>query len=443
MSSPHTSSMSRRSGKRKRAISTGVAISRGALPSFLPYDSINPFSRSPSERRQVSLAGLKDDEEDPTRGIKDFPHRGIDFVATREAEGGEVEDADDGEEVDKLRHELSASYGKHGKNNRRASPADSDNQLDVLVRSLHQLLDDGKILRAARLFSIILQLRPGSKHMDIRQHNLWAIGAEIIMREGEENVSARHAPDISHEPAGQQIKPDGQQLYTYIKVPVGWGSPANVAKLTAYFDTLIQRYPYDHRFPRNISALDFQLAMFGCEIYGCHTEFMAHFVYTNYVSSPGIERSSTGHLLPFQEFMGADQADLAYANDNDLALPDRKEQAKLQAYVKMRDIAKRMDTMINELPYSKNNHFHQLRATAALFTADLLVLVGQASTSRQAEREQERQVQKHIAESSLHKIEDNGGQIDRALLHMLVDSSGSEPSTPLRPIYASLPIRGT
>ncbi|OAQ71190.1 hypothetical protein VFPPC_03531 [Pochonia chlamydosporia 170] len=430
--------------KRKR-VDSGSYDKRhgGSRPPHLPTTTINPFSRSPGEIRQFSLAGLKDTDEDPTREVEHFPHRGIKYEAF-ELGTSEGEEYVAGT-VESHPAELKQMAKDHGKRTtqRRERPELPRNRLDVLLRSIHRFLDRGEITKSARLFSIILQLRPDSRPLDIRQHNLWAIGAEIIMRQGEDVALFRQGPE-SRNTENSDATPglaSGPASYRHIRIPRRWGSPANVNKLKAYLETLIKKHPYDHKFPRNTSALDFQLTLFSCELYSCHAMYSSacssicneSFEWTEVSSQEGGQYSGGEYEDRLGAGVGLEQP-FSHTRPQ-----KQRKRGRLHAYDTMKDVAKRMDSLINELPYSKNVLFLRLRATVSLFIADLLTPeIGNANEIFAA-----KELEKEIASSMLQRVMDSGGQTAIPLMDIIGQCGGLDLESQRRRFYASLPIRGS
>ncbi|EQK98816.1 hypothetical protein G6O67_000339 [Ophiocordyceps sinensis] len=309
-----------RPGKRKRDMRTGNAgLEMASSPRNLA-GATTSFSRSPSERVQLALAGLSDTDRDPTRGARHFPH-------------GALQDEDDG-------------GCQPSKGNKRGPTVQM--RLDLLLQ-LDEMLGRGNIVRAERTFWLLLQLRPKNKPMDVRQDGIWAAGAEILMRSGEEQVYS-------------SIPRDG------FCIPATWGPSASIDRVKAYFEDLIHLYPYDSKFPDSTSAPDFQSAMLRCEIYKVHIEYTSGLARAE--KEAGIWRRR--HL----------------AETLDEAAPKREDEwqgedhLRMQALHTMEDITRRMDIFIQLHPYRNNNDFLRLRETASLYAADLLKTASQITSSQ-------------------------------------------------------------
>ncbi|KAG6000984.1 hypothetical protein E4U21_004851 [Claviceps maximensis] len=336
----------KQSSKRKRRISHDETSLSAQKKGIKPCNSW-----SIGRQRQLSLAGITDDDEDPSQDIKYFPHRGI------QHEELQFTSSDEGNDLDESKGLRPSSISS-----KKAKATHRGNHLDILLRSTHQLLDEGKVSKSAKLFGIILQLRFDGRPVDIRQHNLWALGAEIVMRTGEEENLAR---------LGLQSKPfEHSGSYTHIRIPTRWGSKTNISRLRAYMDELIQKYPYDRRFPNTVSAMDFQLALLACEVYNCYAEFTAE------ISCLGEGQESCRPEAISRGQTSGNSLGIDYERDKltapEALLAQKVKRVTEEACSRIKDIASKIDAMMDSPPYSGNKYFIHLQGTVSLMMADLL-----------------------------------------------------------------------
>ncbi|KFH44568.1 hypothetical protein ACRE_046700 [Hapsidospora chrysogenum ATCC 11550] len=406
--------------RRKRKRSSSVKPD-SSLPSHLPPDSINPFSRSPGQLLQFSIAGLTDTDEDPSLEIRDFPHRGFGYghqqgSRTTDSEV-DVEGAESGEP------EVPATV-RGGRTDKPRAVTVRERQINVLVQSIHQFLDRGEIAKAARAYGLVLQLRPRGLPIDIRHYNLWAIGAEILMRDGETPSSEASVGDVVNAPGHSSMR------------QARWGYATNMNKVKAYFETLIQRYPYDYRMPHKISAVDFQLAMLSCEIYNAHAEHVISLRHLGAESQDWDEDTDAA--------MADDDGDDDLVDDprqrREARLNGLKDEARKRALAAMRDIAARMDNIAKTQPFPKNQSFLKLRATASLYMADLAVPIAPVSELATREGQEHRHSELKTARTVLGVVRELGGDLDRTALAFL-GVEDEEASSLDVPVYPSLPIR--
>ena len=413
-SQPDPSVGSPRLTKRKRS-SASLDDPRSSQRSHLPQDSINPYSYSPSTLLQFSVAGLQDTDKDPSQTIKHFPHSGGDRLSPplaleSDLENGRMKDEDDKDGKAKRSRALDVVPGGH---------------LDVLLSSVYQFLSQGDVTKAARAFGLILQLRPTGKSTDIRHHNLWTIGAEILMRQGEQPEAALQSPP---RPKGEQNLPR--------HLPRRWGSAANLGKVKAYYEELIQQYPYDYKHPRMVAAPDFWLAILGCETYNAHAEQAIALSALEEASREwDDETDRDGHAFEDEpDFAGA-----ATRSQTD-RMGELKDEIRLQALAIMKDVSRRLAGLIAEPPYSKDVRFLRLQAMAFLYVGDLLIPLSKVSLTRRAEAEGARVREQEAARLALTKIQANGGELDDASSAFLKLEEDFEEGT-AAPLYSSLPIR--
>lgn len=395
---PPSFSQQSRSNKRKRSETTDVDS-----PSSKPQSSINPLSHSPGVVAQFAVAGLSETDENPSQRIRDFPHRGS---SSNEAFSIEAESDEDPEtEGD----EAARPKSKKSKSRKRGG------HFDVLLQSIHYFLDRGEIPKASRAYGLILQLRPSGLLVDVRHHDLWAMGAEILMREGEDTS---RQDDGSHE--------------NQLKSTKRWGRAANMSKVKAYFDTLIQQHPYDYKTPKVVSALDFWIALFSCEIYNTHTE---HILAIDRLESE-IDEESRRESFGNDESIASDETDNVEARKL-----LKKDELRVQALSIMKDITKRMDVLMQDMPYSRNQHYLRLHAMASFYIADLLIPISPVSQYQAEEVQKARLAEQQSARNHLERIITYGGELDKAAWKALNPSGDVEGDTSI-PLYSSLPIRG-
>lgn len=390
-----------KTNKRKR-VSTETTIADSSRPSHLPPDSINPFSRSPGQLLQFSIAGLNDTDEDSSLKISDFPHRGLNYGL-----GGRGV---------KSESEVEGETSHQGHEDKLRPVTLRERQVTILLQSIYQFMDRGNVSKAARAYGLILQIQPHGKPVDIRHHSLWAIGAEILMRHGEAPV-----PETVEMKANKSA------------VPARWGHAANMNKVKAYFETLIQQYPYDYRMPQKISALDFWLAMLSCEIYNAHAE---HVIALN-----RLEEESQDWDEDLDGTMGNDEEVPESPQERrETMLNELKEELRKKTLATMRDISSRMDNIAHIQPFPKSHSFLKLRATASLYLADLVVPIVPTSEFAEQEGQERRHNEQETARVTLEKVLELGGHLDRTAM-VFLGAGDEEPNSPATPIFSSLPIR--
>lgn len=279
------------------------------LYSHLPADAINPRSHSPDTLRQLAVAGLAPEDDVPSASFPLFPHKPLPLsssaargggrrrrssrrIRASSGIGGGVEDSDVDVDAD--------ADGRHAVTTTTTTALKQHSarlkHLGTVTAIMHRCLAEGDVARAKRAFGLLLRTR----EVDVRANHLWAVGSEILMRDGETTAAAaadreglkkqqhRHHSDGQLNDSGDgdgdggAIGGGGEEEDEEHGVdrrqqppppPRRWGSAANVNAVRTYFENLIQQHPHDAHRPHLTSALDFWPVLFGIEIYNVDAEF--------------------------------------------------------------------------------------------------------------------------------------------------------------------------
>ncbi|KAI1356890.1 hypothetical protein F5Y01DRAFT_7095 [Xylaria sp. FL0043] len=331
--------------------------------SRLPSESINPLSHSPDTLRQLTVAGLSPEDELPSRLHKGFPHKPLPIRSknlrrrkgrdTRsqsslyESDGGYTSNG--GSETDNTVTSQPQQRTRKTEDTVDATQHSARIQhLNTMTAIMHRCLRDGDIVRAKRAFGLLVR----TKDVDVRIDNLWAIGSEILMRDGEEEKEeeaavnpklgkpslvssrekARADPSVpsdsntdldtsfgettDEEEVEIEDDDDTEDAKRNPPPPQRWGTAANAARVKVYLETLAQHHPYDAHRPGPASAVDFWPALFSIELYNLDAEFQeaAHQIYIKCgfpPSSPSSSPSSSRSVSPDGERMELDDDDYA------------------------------------------------------------------------------------------------------------------------------------
>ncbi|KAH6856768.1 hypothetical protein B0I37DRAFT_426218 [Chaetomium sp. MPI-CAGE-AT-0009] len=458
MDSPPTTTTHR---KRKRAPSEAV---------------INPLSHTPDTLRQFTLAGYPADKPLPSKAHPGFPHRGIprpsrkqgtttttaagrssptsddndndnepdnddpttaattssaafhstpasdaddDATATEgwrttDAEITEPESADDTGKGKTRRR----SRSRRGKNNSSAETADRGARayrarVGCLAAVVRRCLAEGDVARARRAFGLLVRARVYGRRVDLRRERFWEMGAEVLVREGEEVVEGE----------GEDEEAKAERL----------------ARLKAYYEYLIQQYPYSKQHAGSTNnVLDFQVALFSAEMEAAHA---AH--------KKGLERLQRGDSWEEESGMDVDEPidygleglgdgelggehpepedHLLGLSRRELKLREKENDLRLEALQRMTDIAQRMDTVMETMPFSRDHELLRLRAMVALYTGDLFMRPAPRSPSEDREGRGARAGQRVKAKALLRQIQTTGGLRDHdELLLATLDSDDED-----------------
>lgn len=421
--------------KRKR--STSIS-SRASLQHL---DIINPHSHSENTIKQLNVAGLTDNDILPSTYIPHFPHRPVrpsHLPQSRYSGDDAPSDTDDDDEEEQQEEEEKKKSNAHGTGAASPNARDrarrakgmrdaQDQHLGLLTNVILRALEEGNISRAKRAFGLVRRSEVRGKPVDLRRKGLWSLGAEVLMRDGEDAVAAAAAP-----------LPPVQR----------WGASANMPQLRAYLEELVRQYPYNRLHPNSISDVDFYPVLFGCEFYNTWAEHR--------LALERLERDSEAWSDDI------DMADEPYADDyhvdqvhltgRDRRLRESRADLALHAMVVMQDIAKRMDTLMETAPYRTSVEMLRLRGMVALYVGDLSVPPSPRTDDEEEEGKRARDEERDRAGRHFRKMRDDGGQVDAFTEKWLEgrhgDSSGAdeddddmEPAWGGLPVFSSLPMR--
>ncbi|KAL5614432.1 hypothetical protein BROUX41_004537 [Berkeleyomyces rouxiae] len=394
--------------------------------------SINPLSHSEDTLIQMNLAGLPESAELPSRTHRNFPHKALPEKRSRltgnasddedaaeneppntgdgDGEGDEAAppDAPDGtcratdgraaKPQNLARHSKSRSRSRANGTARSTSAsagtgpeAEARRYLDPMLDAIHILLDRGAVARAQRLFAAMLRLPPlddVEARMDVRRSGMWAIGAELLMRAGEEE---RVRVEAEAEAEGRGVR--GR------RVGRRWGCTRNMPRVREYFQQLILQYPWKLSTSSGLTAKDFWLALLSCEVYDAHIE----------------------HVLAQEDIKAqAAQADSDAAEDPDggplrrSTVEEQEEALRARTFAGFSAVLKPVHEMMERLPYARDPQINHMYATALLFAADVTVpAAGQGGGARERnEARRERVRLRGLARASLVKAMDRGVEVN-------------------------------
>lgn len=436
--------------KRKRSASATSRASSQPLPS----DIINPHSHSESTLKQLQVAGLTQNDFLPSTYIPHFPHRPIrpshllqpDHPSEDDDDDnnhGDEDDEDDDEHASTTDAAASASSLSSRKARDRARRAKAmrdaqDQHLGVLTNVILRALEEGDLARAKRAFGLVRRTEVRGKPVDLRRKALWSLGAEVLMRDGEEEAAAAAAAraggggGVGDEDA-QPIPPRRRR----------WGAAANMPQLRAYLEGLIRQYPYNRLHPNSISDVDFYPVLFGCEFYNTWAEHRL-----------GIERveqdaDAWSDDIEIREEPYTDDMDLDRLTARDRRLRQSKADLGTNAMATMRDIAKRMDALMENSPYKTSVDMLRLRGMVALYVGDLS-LSPPPRTDDEGKRT--RDEERDRARSFFRRMRDNGGRVDAFTEKWLEGAHGDDSEADADeddmesawsglPVFSSLPVR--
>jgi hypothetical protein len=343
-----------------------------------------------------------------------------------------------GEEIDRRAHAYRARVG-------------------CLTAVIRRCLAEGDIATAKRAFGLLARAKVYGKKVDLRWERYWEMGAEVLMREGETRGPRGDGDEDGNgegdgagavEWVGEEQGDDGQK------------EEERLGRLKAYYGYLIQQYPYSKQHAASAnSVLDFQVALFSAEMeaaYAAHRKGLERLQR----DGGGWEDDMDVEELPDYDF-NDDQGGIAEvdgqmlpsAQDHlqglsrrELRLREKEDELRLAALRRMIDIAQRMDTVMEMVPFSRDHELLRLRAMVALYVGDLYVPPAPRSASEDTDSRRARAGQRAKAKGLLRRIKEGGGELkdhDTALLESLVsddEEDEEDEGTSVLPMFSSLEV---
>ena len=339
----------------------------------------NPLSLNADETRQYRAAGLELDKELPSKTYTGFPHRNLPWEAGFPTE---VED----QEASK------AESGTFSAIERGSKPSHLKvRHLGVLTAILQRCLAEGDIPRASKAWALLLRAQVGGKGVDLRSTGYWSLGAELLIRRGEQLPASSGPGD---EGTSHEDDLEGTRLLNpQDSGATVWGTAEGLKRAKDYYARLILQHPYKRQYSTATSALDFWPAMLSCEIYGIQSKHQQSLHQLAMRQSDGNNNSGSDHEnSSFDEDsdnsgddnLGATQEELYFARraksesraaeNQQLRIWKRKEELRVHARTAAEKVAARMDELMSTPPFVDSHVLHRLRGYLALYIGDLSIL---------------------------------------------------------------------
>ncbi|KAF6821608.1 hypothetical protein CSOJ01_00111 [Colletotrichum sojae] len=415
-----------RTSRKRSASAMSMSDSHGPNVMHLPGVSINPLSHTPSVLHQLRIAGLDETDQPPSKTQHKFPHQSWqDPAATIRRRGvaalTKPLDSDSDEELEENLDGDSRRRSRKKDGEKKPKYASERAPFRPLVRSIYEFLDNGDTSKAKRAFAILLRSHVHGKQVDIRRNNYWALGAEILMREGGGGSGA-----------------DGRERGAY---------PAeNIPRVREYFQDLIQRYPYNFKFRRAVSAIDFWPAQLSYEVFQIHNQQASSLrrlehEAEDWEDEPWQESSLGGgndSLLMDDNQLMAD-APVWQTDSRDRRLRQGRDLVRQRTLGTLRELATRMDELLEDRPFSTNRELLRLRGMVSLYIGDLLIPAHAETNGQMVEARVRREKERNNARSSFRKMMEHGGRPDTFVQELL--ASSEDDNEPVLPVFSSLPIR--
>lgn len=335
-----------------------------------------------------------------------------------------------------------------------------------LLQVIEKSLMEGKIATAKRAFALLVRSRIYGDKVDLRYGDYWKLGLDVLLREGEEEERRRErrrkkrkeqkdkggdgglhgALEGSGEDdlvlEGQQHDEndddddDDDEDEEEAEYKFARRRAANVlAKVKAYYETLIKLHPYNRTRPNSVSALNFYPAMFQFELDDVRTEHGQGLERLERLrrlgGSDGLDEEDDAEEHRDEEGHGhghenGDSMDVDNNYDGDRhhhstkrpstrgVIDHPKDRLRQHALSRLTEIALRMDKdVLLNLPFSKDYSLLSLRAEISLLMSDLLIpcLLPTAPSSPSEEEDRAGEVRiRYEFEADGRKAVDDGRQ---------------------------------
>lgn len=216
----------------------------------------------------------------------------------------------------------------------------------ALTTVLHRCLLQGDYLRAGRTWGILLRMRIATGSLDLRNHDYWGLGAEILYHQ-----HSQVNPNIARQEGEALVDGNCSNEDSSLK-PSYWFNPEGFKEAREYFERLILQYPHQRRDTSLINALDFYPAMFGLWIYSVQQQHRLKLQYRRELD-PKIKEESSKVSQSAEKTSALG-----------LEMKDDPESAKAHTvYVdRAREIQNQLDVLLLSPPFSDNARLCNLQS---------------------------------------------------------------------------------
>ncbi|CAF9903305.1 MAG: hypothetical protein GOMPHAMPRED_000181 [Gomphillus americanus] len=296
-----------RSRKRKRNESEDDAESVSSLESIKPQSSQSTWAEfKSSDVLQRKTAGLSAEEAVPGNH---FPNRPKDYKVylSASAAPSQIE-----KELASLKPPL-IDHIQH-ENQLQLRSSLKQQHITALYTLLHRCILDKDYIRAGRAFGLLLRTESHGQMADLRDGNLWGIGAEILLcRRKQEGIANAYQ--------------------------------RGVEEVRQYFEGLIIQFPYRPRSPESLSAVHFYPVLFGLWIASLDDRYKAAIQSVENTGEPG-----QGYII---------------------SQIDELDNIRRNSLVDAQAVISRVDEVMRSIPYSDDPVLWKLKGDMYLWISDL------------------------------------------------------------------------
>ena len=222
--------------------------------------------------------------------------------------------------------------------------------LKTMTAVLHRCLLKSDYSRAGRAWAMLLRAEHQGQSMDLRTHDRWGVGAEILMHRGSQVAQKT----LDH--TGRGI--------SNLNINLGI-EKASLEKAKEYYERVVLQYPFRKALPNASGAMSFSVAMFSLWIYAIKERISTALTSAG-SSDNGVDKTDAEANERFQS---------SSASDIEPDHNRERENIKRDGLTSAHEIAARLDGLLVSPPYSDNAKLWKLCGEISLWIADLLVLV--------------------------------------------------------------------
>ncbi|KAK3390463.1 hypothetical protein B0H63DRAFT_507806 [Podospora didyma] len=280
-------------------------------------------------------------------------------------------------------------------------------RVGCLAAAVQRFLSEGDLTGARRAFGLLVRARVhGDRYVDLRHDGFWELGAEVLIREGEEAQAKALLGGGDDNGYGYDNDDDDEKERKRRHV-----AAAALERLKAYYGTLVQQHQYVKQTPRLLNALDFYPALFGCEMESVHAEHARALnrLETKDFNDDDDDDEDQGDAMDIDVKYDDDDGSVSPLPPREAKLRRHKDALRLATLEQMQDLARRMDTIMEGPPFSKDYELRRLRAMVALFIGDLCMPSAPRSERQNAEGETARESHRKRARRLLRLNKQSGG----------------------------------
>ncbi|KAL9133552.1 MAG: hypothetical protein Q9175_005269 [Cornicularia normoerica] len=255
------------------------------------------------------------------------------------------------DELATLKPPLYVSTGRVPTTTAEESPSGTSlrqHHLRTITAILHRCLSEGDYIRAGRAWAMLLRAEQSGYSMDLRTHDRWGVGAEVLMQRESQIVQKTLAHKIVEIPSSTsnfRVKAESME------------------KAKEYYERVVLQYPYRKASPNATGPLNFSMAMFSLWICAVKEQSLTALMAVG----------SSDKKIDETNAETNDEVQRSSARDME---PDRyrkREQIRRGTLQSAHEIASRVDRLLVSPPYSDSARFRRLCGEMSLWIADLSV----------------------------------------------------------------------